>query len=154
MPEPEGRGTAAAWSEAFYIADETALPLWQPPRGVFARGGPNPLNATLTVIAPSDFRVLAPGKPLKPATVNGLVAHRYQIRPTEDFLPYVVAGRYVEQITRTRQGEVSFWTLHPNDAQQAQTAAARLANSMRAYADFFETRRGRLRLLRVVRVEC
>jgi len=137
MPEPEGRGTVAASADAFYIADETALPLWQTPRGVFARGGPNPLNTPLTVIAPSDFRVLAPGKPLKPTTVNGLIAQRYQIRPKEDFLPYVVAGRYVEQITRTREGEVSFWTLHPNDAQQAQTAAARLANSMLAYADFF-----------------
>lgn len=136
-PEPEGRGTVAASSEAFYIADETALPLWQPPKGVFARGGPTPLNATLTVIAPSDFRVLAPGKPLKPGTAGGLITHRYQIRPKEDFLPYVVAGRYVEQITRTGQSEVSFWTLHPNDAQQAQMAAARLANSMRAYADFF-----------------
>lgn len=136
-PEPEGRGTVAASGDAFYIADETALPLWQPPRGVFTRGGPIPLNATLTVITPSDFRVLALGKALKPAAVNGLIAHRYRIRPKEDFLPYVVAGRYVEQITRTRQGQVSFWTLHPNDAQQAQTAAARLANSMLAYVDFF-----------------
>ena len=137
MPEPEGRGTVAASADAFYIADETALPLWQAPAAPFARGGPVPLKAALTVMVPPDFRVLAPGKALKPATVNGLIAHRYKIQPTRDFLPYVVAGRYVEQIARTRQGEVSFWTLHPGDARQAETAAARLADSMKAYTDFF-----------------
>jgi hypothetical protein len=137
MPEPDGRGTVAASGEAFYVADETALPLWQAPSGVFARGGPNPLNAMLTVIAPPDFRVLAPGKPLKPAMAGGLIAHRYQIRPRDDFRPYVVAGRYLEQNVPTRQGDVSFWTLQPINAQQAQTAAARLAGSMQAFAGFF-----------------
>jgi hypothetical protein len=137
MPEPDGRGTVAASGDAFYVADETALPLWQAPSGVFARGGPTPLNAMLTVIAPPDFRVLAPGRPLKPGAVGGLIAHRFQIRPKEDFLPYVVAGRYLEQKTRTPQGEVIFWTLQPIEAQQAQMAAARLSNSMRAYTDFF-----------------
>ena len=137
MPEPDGRGTVAASGDAFYVADETALPLWQAPSGVFARGGPNPLNAMLTVIAPPDFRVLAPGKPLKPGMVGGLIAHRYQLRPKNDFLPYVVAGRYLEQNVPTRQGDVSFWTLQPINAQQAQTAAARLAGSMQAFAGFF-----------------
>jgi hypothetical protein len=136
-PEPAGRGTVAASSLAFYIADETALPLWQAPSGVFVKGGPNPMNATLTVIAPSDFRVLAPGAPLKPGTVGKLVAHRFKIRPNEDFLPYVVAGRFLEQKIRTPQGEVIFWTLQPLDGQGAQAAAARLASSMRAYTDFF-----------------
>jgi hypothetical protein len=137
MPEPAGRGTVAASAEAFYVADETALPLWQAPSGVFARGGPDPMDSNLTVVAPADFRVLAPGKPLKPSAVGNLVAHQFKIRPNEDFLPYVVAGRYLEQRIRTPQGEVSFWTLQPLDGQQAQTAAARLASSMQAYTDFF-----------------
>ena len=137
VPEPTGRGTAAASAVAFYIADETALPLWQAPSGVFVRGGPNPMDASLTVFAPPDFRVLAPGKPLKSGAVGNLVAHRFKIRPSEDFLPYVVAGRYLEQKTRTPQGEVSFWTLQPFDAQQAQPAASRLASSMTAFTDFF-----------------
>ena len=137
MPEPAGRGTVAASPLAFYIADETALPLWQAPSGVFARGGPNPMDATLTVIAPSDFRVLAPGAPLKPGAVGNLVAHRFKIRPNEDFPPYVVAGRYLEQKIRAPQGEAIFWTLQPLDAQGAQVAAARLASSIRAYTDFF-----------------
>jgi hypothetical protein len=137
MPEPAGRGTVAASGEAFYVADETALPLWQAPRGVFRRGGPDPMDSILTVVAPADFRVLAPGKPLKPGAVGALVAHQFKIRPKDDFLPYVVAGRYLEQKTGTPRGEVSFWTLQPLDGQQARTAAARLASSMQAYTDFF-----------------
>jgi hypothetical protein len=137
MPEPTGRETVAASAEAFYIADETALPLWQAPKGIFVRGGPNPMEATLTVLAPPDFRVLAPGKPLKSGALGDLAAHRFKIEPIEDFLPYVVAGRYLEQKTRTPRGEVNFWTLQPLDTQQAQTAAERLASSMRAYTDFF-----------------
>jgi hypothetical protein len=137
QPEPEGRGTLGASSQAFYVADETALPLWQAPSGIFVRGGPTPIRATLTVIAPPDFRVLAPGKQLKPGKDGNLTAHRFQIRPNEDFFPYVFAGRYLEQNIRTAQGEVVFWTFQPLQAQQAQAAAARLAASRKAYADFF-----------------
>jgi hypothetical protein len=137
IPEPGGRGTVAASEQAFYIADESALPLWQAPKGIFARGGPNPLTAMLTVIAPPDFLVLAPGRPFKPKLAGGQVSRRFRIRPTVDFIPYVVAGRYVEKKTSTRQGEVSFWTFHPVDAQQTETAAMRLASSMNAYAYFF-----------------
>jgi hypothetical protein len=137
MPEPAGRRTVAASADAFYLADETALPLWQAPSGVFARGGPDPMDSDLTVVAPPDFRVLAPGKPLKPGAVGNLVAHRFKIRPNEDFHTYVVAGRYLEQNILKLRGEVSFWTLEPLDAQQAQTAAARLATSMQAYTNFF-----------------
>jgi hypothetical protein len=89
------------------------------------------------VVAPPDFRVLGPGEPLKPGADGNLIAHRFRIQPGVDFLPYVVAGRYLEQKVRTPQGEVSFWTLQPLDAQQAQTAAVRLASSMRVFMDFF-----------------
>ena len=59
------RGSIAASAEGFYIADETALPLWQTPVGVFSVGETDPERELLTVLAPPDFRVLAPGKPLK-----------------------------------------------------------------------------------------
>ena len=95
------------------------------------------MDASLTVVVPTDFRVLAPGKPLKSGAAGNSIAHRFKIQPGEDFLPYVVAGRYLEQKTRTPQGEVSFWTLQPFDARKAQPAAARLASSMKAYTDFF-----------------
>ena len=137
MPGPSARGTVAASADGFYIADETALPLWQAPLSVFAKGGPTPDGEMLTVFAPPDFRVLAPGKPLKRGVEGNLMVQRFRIRPSKDFLPYVVAGRYQEQVIRARQATVSFWTFRPLDAQAAQTAAARLSISMHDFADFF-----------------
>lgn len=136
-PEASTRGTIAASQDGFYIADETALPLWQTPNGFFARGGTTPYKEILTVFAPPDFRVLAPGKPLKPTLDGNYVAQRFVINPENDFLPYVVAGRYQERILHARHGEVQFWTLHPMDVPAAQTAADRLSSSMNALTEFF-----------------
>jgi hypothetical protein len=127
----------AASAVAFYIADATALPLWQPPSGIFVRGGPSPVKENLTVFTSPDFRVLAPGKPLKRRTEGSLLAHRFRIQPNKDFLTYVVAGRYLEQKIGTSQDAVSFWTFQPLDSQTAKLAALRLASSMRALTDYF-----------------
>ena len=136
-PAPSTRGTISASPNGFYIADETALPLWQVPSGIFARGNPNPDGEVLSVFAPPDFRVLAPGKPIKSEASGNMLVRRFRIRPDRDFLPYVVAGRYQEEIIRTRQAAVSFWTFRALDAEMAKTAGARLSSSMLAFVDFF-----------------
>ena len=135
--ESPAQGTVAASATAFYIADEAAFPLWQPPGGHFTQGGPTPNAETLTVVTPPDFRVLASGQPFKPVLRGDMVTHGFRIKPDQDFFPYVVAGRYQEQVVRTRQGAVSFWTFQRLDTQQARAAAARVSSSMRALEDFF-----------------
>jgi hypothetical protein len=137
VPESSSRGTIVAAPGGFFIADETALPLWQTPNGVFARGGTNPDKELLTVFAPPDFRVLAPGKALKRTPDGNYVAQRFLIDPENDFLPYVVAGRYQEKVIQSRQGEVQFWTFRPVDGPAAQTAAERLSSSMKAFTEYF-----------------
>jgi hypothetical protein len=139
IPKSSARGSVAATADGFYIADETALPLWQRPAGLFSRGEADPDREMLTVLAPADFRILAPGKALKrPKNIPGsLTPQAFRIRPDRDFLPYVIAGRYQEEVVSGRQGTVSFWTFRPLDPRSAQTAAARLASSMHALADFF-----------------
>jgi len=136
-PESSARGTIVASPDGFFIADETALPLWQTPNGVFAVGGANPNKELMTVFAPPDFRVLAPGKPLKPGRDGNQAAQRYLIDTNDDYLPYVVAGRYQQKVIHSRQGEVQFWTFRPLDIPAAQTAAERLSSSMKALAEFF-----------------
>jgi hypothetical protein len=136
-PEPSARETIAASPEGFYIADETALPLWQTPNGVFARGGSNPDKELLTVYAPRDFRVLAPGKPIKRDIRGNQVAQRFLIRPDRDFLPFIVAGRYREKVIESPEGKVQFWTFQPMADAAARTAADRLSSSMKALAEFF-----------------
>jgi hypothetical protein len=137
-PESSARGTIVASPEGFFIADETAFPLWQTPNGVFAVGGTNPKKELLTVFSPPDFRVLAPGKPLKRGRDGNQAAQRYLIDPNNDYLPYIVAGRYQQKVIQTRQGEVQFWTFRPMDSTAAQTAAERLASSRKALAEFFD----------------
>lgn len=137
IPEVSTRGTVGASATAFYVADQTVLPLWQAPSGILTEGGPTPERETLAVTAPQDFRVLAPGKPLKPMPGGNLISRSFRIQPGKDFLPYIVAGGYQEQVVRTHQGAVRFWTLQALDAQQARTAAGRLSESMRSFADFF-----------------
>src|SRR5712692_1455405 len=134
---PPDQGSVAASAVAFYVGGETVLPLWQPPQGIFVRGGPYPMQEDLTVFAPADFRVLASGKLVGQSASGGLVGRRFRLRPQEDFPPFVVAGRYQEQEFRMAAGAVNFWTLHTLDAQQAERAAARLGASVRAFHDYF-----------------
>ncbi|HEV2521327.1 MAG TPA: hypothetical protein VGT24_03010 [Candidatus Acidoferrales bacterium] len=150
MPEPSARGTIAASENGFYIADETALPLWQTPNGVFAKGNIRPNKALLTVFAPPDFRVLAPGKPLKSAPEGSWVAHPFLTGPHFDFFPYIVAGRYQEKIVRSRAGQVQFWTFGPIADATAQNVADRLSASMKALTDFFGPATGEASIVRIV----
>jgi len=137
QPENAVRGTIVASPNGFFIADETAFPLWQTPHGLFATGGTDPDKELLAVSAPPDFRVLAPGKPLKPQADGSEIARRFLINPDVDSRTYVVAGRYQEKTVRTREGEVRFWTYRPIDESDAQMAAARLSRSMKTLEEFF-----------------
>jgi hypothetical protein len=134
---PADRGSVVASAVAFYLGGETVLPLWQPPHGIFVRGGPYPVQAGLTVFARADFRVLASGKPVGQSAAGSLIGHRFRLRPQEDLPLFVVAGRYQEQEFRMAAGAVNFWTLHALDRQQAERAAARLGSSVRAFNDYF-----------------
>jgi hypothetical protein len=148
--ETLARGTIATAPEGFFIADPTALPVWQTPRGAIPHGGADPVKELLTITVPQDFRVLAPGKRRKPARDGNQSAQQFMIDPSKDFRPYVVAGRYQEKVVRTKQGEVRFWTFHPIETQAARTMAERLSNSMKALADFFGPALGKEPGVRVV----
>jgi hypothetical protein len=138
VPEPSSHGTLAASVEAFHVTGESAFPLWQAPVGVFSTGSAYPANQVLTVFASPDFRILAPGKPLKSKkSLTGLTPQVFRIRQEKDFSPYVVAGRYQQQIVSGQYGSVIFWTIRPLDSEAGKTAAPRIASSMRALADFF-----------------
>jgi hypothetical protein len=136
-PRFSARGTIVASAEGFFIADETALPLWQTPLGVFPRGGTIPGRELLTVTAPSDFRVLVDGRPAGQKAEGNQVVRRFRSDSRSEYRPYVIAGRYQEKIVHTRQADVQFWTFRPVDAVAAQTAATRFASSMKSLEDFF-----------------
>jgi aminopeptidase N len=137
LPSSSERGTIVASADGFFVADETALPLWQTPLGLFARGGTIPDKEILIVFAPADFRILAPGKPFKRAADGNQIAQRFSMDSADVFLTYVVAGRYQEKVIQSREGDVRFWTFRPVDGAAAQTAAERLSSSMKTLGEFF-----------------
>jgi len=137
LPNSTGRGTVAVSADAFFVADQGVLPLWQPPGGLFSKGGPTPTQESLTVFAPPDFRVIAPGKTLKPRAEKNLLPRTFQLKPKTDFPPYVVAGRYQEQLIHEPKISVSFWTFAAADAARARTAGPRISSAMQAFRDFF-----------------
>jgi hypothetical protein len=65
------------------------------------------------------------------------------VDPKNDFLPYVVAGRYLEKIIESRQGSVQFWTFHPLDGIAAQAAADRLTTSLKTLSEYFGSAAGK-----------
>ena len=136
-PEAAARGTIASSPKGFFIADPTALPLWQTPSGFFARGGANPDKELLTISAPPEFRVLAPGKRVITVRETGRLTHHFLLDPRKDYLPYVVAGSYQEKTIPARQGDVEFWTFQPVATQSVQAIAERAASSMNALTGFF-----------------
>jgi hypothetical protein len=136
-PGASASGDIAASAAAFYVADATALPLWQAPEGVFTRGGPDALKQRLTVLAPPDFRVLGPGKLDRTRREGDHIAYIFRERKKEIFVPFVVAGRYQQQEIRVARDSVSYWTFQPLEPRQAEAAAGRLASSMKAFENFF-----------------
>jgi len=137
VPGDARRATMATSPQGFFVADASVFPQWQTPTGPFARGGTTADKELLTVYAPPDFRILAPGKPLKPGRDGAQNARRFVIHPGNDSAPYVIAGRYEVQSVASREGRVEFWMFHPVNPSQAQAAADRLSSSMKTFADYF-----------------
>lgn len=136
-PRPAADGNIVSRAMAFCIANPAALPLWQAPQGIFTRGGPDARKQSLTVFAPPDFRVLGPGQLARTRRVGDRVAYLFRKKKNRIFLPFVVAGSYQQQLVRIAQSSVDFWTFQPVDPSQAETAAARLVASMRAFEGYF-----------------
>lgn len=136
-PETSSSRYIGSQARAFYIADVTALPLWQAPQGIFTRGGPDARKQSLTIFAPPDFRVLGPGQPARTRRVGDQIAYLFHNKKRRLFIPFVIAGNYQQQRVRVAQGSVDFWTFHPIDPGQAETAAVQLAASMSAFEGYF-----------------
>jgi len=144
------RGTIGQSAQAFFVADDTALPLWQPPSGIFSTGKSIPQKETLDVTVPSDYKVMAGGKQISRKVSANMARYRFRINPDTDYIPYVVAGRYQEQSVRTPQGEVVFWTFQALNTAAIRSAATRFASTFQALQAFLEPAQKQSRKLYIV----
>jgi hypothetical protein len=127
VASPQDRGTRITLSESsFHLGSRGGFPQLLPPKHALAVYPQRPDPTIYTIRVPSDFAVLARGKPKKPKRNGAETAYSFLLR-RDDLAPYVVAGRYsVWPAGRADSGSTSFWTLQPLK-ESPQDSAAKIA---------------------------
>src|SRR4029079_2186556 len=85
---------------------------------------------------PSDFRVITSEKRLRRRMTDGKFNYSFSTSG-EDIPAFVVAGRYVEQIVQTQNGDLALWSFHDVDPKIVQTAAERLRHTAAIFTRLF-----------------
>jgi hypothetical protein len=144
------RGTPLALSDtSFYLPDGAWYPLLRAPKGLFARGDAPPLRFDFSVYVPDGFLVHAAGQSNGKRRRDGESEFRFRIT-TDDFSPFVVAGRYHEQQFKDSAGTVLCWTFQPLPADHVARASPRLTAAMKINDSVFGPRAGSPRTIRLV----
>jgi len=120
--------------DAFYLLPNNWYPALLPPDHLLARAD-LPDQWDLRIRVPDGFLVHASGQPRGSSRSGSERIHRFTQRPTDDFHPYVVSGRYNESVIRQQSLTVHFWALMPVPAADAELAARNIAAVLRAYED-------------------
>lgn len=116
-PEDSGMNIALS-STSFHVISRGWFPWLQPPTHVLSPSPASPERIAFTVQVPTDFLLLAPGKPAGRAKNGGEVKHRFELRES-DPAPFIVAGRYVDSCANDRGCGAVFWTLEPLKGDRA-----------------------------------
>lgn len=118
LSAPEDSGARITLGEnEFHLGFRGWFPVLQPPRHVMAPYPKRPDKSLVTIRVPDDFLVLSRGSAAARKQNGGETAYRFLLRK-DDLAPYIVAGRYRESTSRSKQEGAVFWTLAPlkNDA--------------------------------------
>ena len=111
-----------------HVVSRDWLPSPQPPSHALSPFPASPARITYTVQVPSDFLLLAPGKPRGRTKNSGEIKYRFELNES-DPAPFIVAGRYVDSCSNRRPCAAAFWTLTPIERDLApaeeQVASAR-----------------------------
>jgi hypothetical protein len=116
-PEDSGMNIALS-STSFHVVSRGWFPRLQPPAHVLSPSPASPVLVAYTVQVPTDFLLLAPGKPTGRTKNGGEVKHRFELRES-DSAPFIVSGRYVDSCSNVRECGAAFWTLEPLKGDRA-----------------------------------
>jgi hypothetical protein len=130
-PEDSGMNIAVT-STSFHVVSLGLFPRLQPPTHVLSPSPSSPKRVAYTVQVPTDFLLLAPGKPTGRTKNGGEVRHRSELRES-DPAPFIVSGRYVDSCSSGRECGTVFWTLEPlkGDRARAEEEIASAWNILR-----------------------
>jgi hypothetical protein len=104
--------SGALAAASFYLVSPGWLPVLQPPSHVLSSTPAIPEGTAYSVEVPTDFLVLASGKPRGRKKDRGSMKYQFELRK-DDPAPYVVAGRYVETPSSRQKNSVGLWTFEP-----------------------------------------
>jgi hypothetical protein len=96
----------------FHLGSRGWSPQPQPPKHFLSPYPKRPARAGYTVRVPSDFLVLAAGRPHRRRQSGNEAEFSFELR-TADLTPFVVAGRYVASDSEAKTKTAMFWTRQP-----------------------------------------
>jgi Peptidase family M1 domain len=116
-------------ADEFHLGSRGWFPVLQPPKHVFSPFPRRPKLTPYTVRVPTDFLVLAGGKPKGRKKMGSETEYAFLLS-ADDLPPFVVAGSYVESPAQRAPNSAVFWTLKalPSDPGQAATQIAQAWN--------------------------
>jgi hypothetical protein len=129
-----GDGRTVMAEDAFAFDGAYWFPAFQAPKKIFAKGEQRAEPTDLTVVLPKDFLAVASGQQTGRKTHGDTVEYRFRLREATD-TPYVVAGRYKQQLARSKGTAVYFWTFKGLPEDAVKTTGEQIA----AAAQFFDS---------------
>jgi len=135
-PPPPGVAAIAVNGGSFHLRPSGWLPVLQTPEKLFAHDVVRPNPTPVSIVVPQGFVAVATGDLVSARPQGGEVDYRFLLRKF-DLDPFVVGGRYSEQVANSKEGTIVLWTLAPLPPGAAKTAAARLASAWKAYEAAF-----------------
>lgn len=121
---------------SFFLSTEDWYPLPRAPKGLFAYGDARPRRFDLVVRVPDGFLVHAAGQVKGKRRRAAESEFRFRIS-TDDFFPFVVAGRYHEQQYKDSNGAVLFWTFQPLPADRVHRVGPALVSTAKNFGAVF-----------------
>lgn len=131
----------ATVSGARFVVGGNWYPLLLSPKGMFSKLLVKFNKWDLEIRAPEDFLVHASGRVRHSRRESGDVLLR--IQHTTDGIPFIVAGRYKQQIITAalahRENQIIFWTRNPLPTDAAYEAGMQIARLVGSYDRMFGT---------------
>jgi hypothetical protein len=127
-------------SSSGFVALGNWYPSLLPPKGMFAKLATEFNKWDFEIRVPEGFLVHANARLRGSKKGNGEVT--LHVQQQADGAPFVVAGRYQQQIARASENQIIFWTTHPLPADSVREASVQIARFMEIYRRLFGTRFG------------
>ena len=123
--------------DAVYLLPRDWHPALLTPKHFLSKGSKPPEKWDLRIRVPDGFLVHASGTPRGSSRSGSERVSRFTQRRGIDFPPFIVSGRYHENVVRHQGMTINFWSLHSLPAAKFAPVATRLASTAAVFQDLF-----------------